>query len=56
VTDWHGETLYELDQSSGAVRQQISLGSGLPHFSSLTLGYGTAFVGTLDGVTAVTGA
>jgi outer membrane protein assembly factor BamB len=56
VTDWHGETLYELSQSSGAVKQQISLGSGLPHFSSLTLGYGTAFVGTLDGVTAVTGA
>ncbi|HEX6519238.1 MAG TPA: PQQ-binding-like beta-propeller repeat protein [Streptosporangiaceae bacterium] len=56
VTDWNGETLYELSQSSGTVSQQISLGSGLPHFSSLTLGYGTAFVGTLDGVTAVSGA
>jgi outer membrane protein assembly factor BamB len=56
VTDWNGETLYELNQSTGAVRQQISLGAGLPRFSSLTLGYGTAFVGTLDGVTAVTGA
>ena len=35
---------------------QIAIGDGLPHFSSLSLGGGTAYVGTLDGVTAVNGA
>jgi polyvinyl alcohol dehydrogenase (cytochrome) len=50
-----GGTLYELDPASGAVRSQIATGVGLPHFSSVSLAYGTAFLGTLDGVTAING-
>lgn len=51
-----GGTLYELDQSTGAVKCQISISQGLPHFSSLSLGGSTAYLGTLDGVTAINGA
>jgi polyvinyl alcohol dehydrogenase (cytochrome) len=56
VTSVSSETLYELSQATGQVRYQISIGAGLPHFSSLSLGNGTAFVATLNGVTAVSGA
>jgi PQQ-like domain len=49
-------TLYELSPASGAVRSRIGIGGGLPHFPSLSLAGGTAFVGTLDGVVAVNGA
>ena len=55
VTDWHSGTLYELSQATGSVRYQIPIGAGLPHFSSMSLGNGTAFVATLNGVTAVSG-
>jgi outer membrane protein assembly factor BamB len=50
-----GGTLYELNPATGAVRQRISLGDGLPNFSSLSLAGGTAFVATLRGVTAIGG-
>ena len=30
-------TLYELSPATGAVRSQIAIGAGLPHFSSLSL-------------------
>lgn len=58
VTDYSGRdgVLYELDQATGAVRHQITIGQGLPHFSSPSLSGGTAYLGTLDGVTAVNGA
>jgi len=49
-------TLYELDPATGAVRHQITIDAGLPHFSSLSLGGSTAYVNTLDGVTAIDGA
>ena len=49
-------TLYELDPATGAVLHQITIGSGLPHFSSLSLAGASAYVGTLDGVTAINGA
>jgi polyvinyl alcohol dehydrogenase (cytochrome) len=49
-------TLYELNPSNGAVRHQISISDGLPHFSSLSLGGSAAYLGTLDGVTAINGA
>jgi hypothetical protein len=49
-------TLYELSSATGAIRSQIEIGAGLPHFSSLSLAGGTAYVGTLTGVTAVNGA
>jgi outer membrane protein assembly factor BamB len=48
--------LYELDPATGAVRQQISLGGALPHFASPSLSGGLVLVGTMTGVTAVTGA
>jgi polyvinyl alcohol dehydrogenase (cytochrome) len=51
-----GGTLYELDPGSGAVKSQLAISEGLPHFSSLSLAGGTAFLGTLDGVVAVSGA
>jgi hypothetical protein len=49
-------TLYELSSATGAIRNQIEIGHGLPHFSSLSLAGNTAYVGTLTGVTAVNGA
>jgi hypothetical protein len=49
-------TLYELNPANGAVRSRIGIGGGLPHFPSVSLAGGTAFVGTLDGVVAVNGA
>lgn len=49
-------TLYELNPATGAVRHQITIGQGLPHFSSLSLSGGTAYVSTLTGVTAINGA
>jgi polyvinyl alcohol dehydrogenase (cytochrome) len=50
-----GNTLYELDPATGAIRHQLAIGAGLPHFSTLSLAGGTAFLGTLDGVVAVNG-
>jgi len=51
-----GGTLYELNPATGAVEHQIAVSDGLPHFSSLSLGGGSAYLGTLNGVTAVNGA
>jgi hypothetical protein len=56
VADWDSGTLYELDQSSGRVREQVSLGQGLPHFVTPALSGNLLLVGTLGGVTAVSGA
>ena len=51
-----GGTLYELDPANGAVKSRLEISDGLPHFSSLSLAGGTAFLGTLKGVVAVNGA
>ncbi len=51
-----GGTLYELDPGTGAVKSQLDIGAGLPHFSSLSLAGDTAFVSTLHGVVAINGA
>ena len=51
-----GGTLYALNQVTGKTEQQIAIGQGLPHFSSLALSGGNAYVSTLTGVTAVHGA
>jgi polyvinyl alcohol dehydrogenase (cytochrome) len=56
VTSWPSGVLYELSPATGAVREKISLGAALPHFSSLSLAGSFAFAGTGDGVTAVRGA
>jgi polyvinyl alcohol dehydrogenase (cytochrome) len=48
--------LYELAPGTGKVRSQIGLGRQLPHFVSPALSGGLVLVGTLTGVTAVSGA
>ena len=55
VTDWKGGTLYQLDQATGAVRASLSLGTSLPHFSSMSMTGRHAYLGTLDGVVSVSG-
>jgi polyvinyl alcohol dehydrogenase (cytochrome) len=52
VVDYDAGVLYALDPATGAVRQQLPIGKA-PHFASPTLAKGRAYVGTLDGVTAV---
>jgi hypothetical protein len=58
VTDYNDSpgVLYELDPASGHTMDSISLGADLPHFSSLSMADGTAYVSTLSGVVAVSGA
>ncbi|HEX3782037.1 MAG TPA: PQQ-binding-like beta-propeller repeat protein [Pseudonocardiaceae bacterium] len=48
-------TLYALDQATGAVRGRLALGE-VPHFASPTLAGRQAYVGTVDGVVAISGA
>lgn len=60
VTSYDGNgggdnTLYELDPGTGAVKSKLTISEGLPHFSSLSLAGGSGFLGTLNGVVAVTG-
>ncbi len=49
-----GGTLYALDTETGLVRAQLSLGMAVPHFATPTLSQGRVFVGTFEGVSAVT--
>jgi hypothetical protein len=51
-----GGILYELDPATGAVKQQIAITHGMPHFSSLSLSGGRAYVSTMTGVVAINGA
>ncbi len=53
VVDYDGGVLYVLDPATGSVRAHLSIGKA-PHFASPTLSAGHAYVGTLNGVTAVT--
>jgi outer membrane protein assembly factor BamB len=55
VTDYQGGRLYELDPGTGATRASLSLGTTLPHFSSMSMTGSHAFLGTLEGVVAVGG-
>jgi polyvinyl alcohol dehydrogenase (cytochrome) len=47
--------LYELAPHTGRVREQIKVASQLPHFVSPSLSGGLVLVGTMTGVTAVSG-
>ncbi len=47
-------TLYALDITTGLVRAQLSLGFAVPHFATPTISRGRIFVGTYQGVSAVT--
>ncbi len=55
VTDYSAGTLYELNPATGAIRYQLSLGTSLPHFASMSTSGHTAYLGTTTGLTAVTG-
>jgi streptogramin lyase len=55
VVDYSAGRLYALDPTTGAVRASADVGAA-PHFASLSLSGTRAFVGTLTGVVAVTGA
>jgi polyvinyl alcohol dehydrogenase (cytochrome) len=55
VVDYDGGTLYALDEATGAVRQQISIGVA-PHFASPTLAGDRVYIGTMSGVAAIAGA
>ena len=48
-------TLYELDPATGATRASLSLGTSLPHFSSMSMTGNHAYLGTMAGVVAVGG-
>ena len=56
VTDWSAGTLYALDPATGAIRSSLRLGTSLPHFASMSMTGSHAFLGTMQGVLAVTGA
>jgi len=47
--------LYELDSGTGHVRDRITIASQLPHFVSPSLSGSLVLVGTMTGVTAVSG-
>jgi outer membrane protein assembly factor BamB len=49
-----GGTLYALDTETGLVRAQLSLGVAVPPFATPTISQGRIFVGTDQGVSAVT--
>jgi hypothetical protein len=55
VTDWNAGTLYQLDQATGGIRASLSLGTPLPHFSSMSMTGGQAYLGAMDGVVSVSG-
>ncbi len=47
-------TLYALDTETGLMRAQLSLGIAVPPFATPTISQGRIFVGTDQGVSAVT--
>jgi PQQ enzyme repeat. len=55
VVDYDGGVLYALNPRTGAVLDQVRIGTA-PHFASPTLSGRHAYVGTMDGVVAVAGA
>ena len=54
-TDWNAGTLYQLDQATGGIRASLSLGTPLPHFSSMSMTGSHAYLGAMDGVVSVSG-
>jgi outer membrane protein assembly factor BamB len=55
VTDYQAGTLYELDPATGKTRASLSLGTSLPHFASMSMAGSQGYIGTMQGVVAVTG-
>jgi len=56
VTDYSSGTLYELNPATGATEHTLSLGTGLPHFASMSMSGTHAYIGTDSGVVSVSGA
>jgi outer membrane protein assembly factor BamB len=56
VTDWTSGMLYQLSAATGVIRHTLSLGTSLPHFSSMSMVGSRAYLGTMQGVVAVAGA
>lgn len=52
VIDYDKGVLYALDAATGAVRQQVPIGT-TPHFASPTLARGRVYIGTMTGAVAV---
>jgi outer membrane protein assembly factor BamB len=50
----YGGILYALDINTGLMRAKLSLGFRVPHFATPSLSQGRIFVGTYEGVSAVT--
>lgn len=55
AVDFTAGTLYALDAATGAVRASARIGPA-PHFAAPSLSGSRAYVGTLNGVTAISGA
>lgn len=55
VTDYSSGTLYELNPATGATEHTLSLGTGLPHFASMSMSGTRAYIGTSNGVVSVSG-
>jgi outer membrane protein assembly factor BamB len=56
VTASDSGSLYALSPTTGTVLGQLPLGDHLPHFSSMSLSGSNAYLGTLSGIVAVSGA
>ena len=55
VVDYDGGVLYALNPADGSIRASVHIGAA-PHFASPSLSGSRAYVGTLGGVVAVSGA
>ena len=56
VIDYSAGTLYELNPATGATEHTLGLGTGLPHFASMSMSGTHAYIGTDDAVVSVSGA
>jgi outer membrane protein assembly factor BamB len=56
VSDYSAGTLYELNPATGATEHTLSLGTGLPHFASMSMSGSRAYIGTNQGVLSISGA
>ena len=55
VVDYDGGVLYALNPADGSIRASVHIGTA-PHFAAPSLSGAHAYVGTLDGVVAISGA
>jgi hypothetical protein len=55
LANWDAGILYQLESATGHIRGQVALGSALPHFASPSLSGSLVLIGTMNGVTAVSG-